>query len=290
MADSTTTDPLLCSEYSDLLAPSSQQYSNPIDQHLPSLDSTIESCIGDFGWTQFLQALLVSFAWVFDAHQTFISVFTDAKPSWHCNNYSSCNSINNICGLPKDSWTWDFPKHTSIISDWGLECAGSFMTGLPESSFFVGCLVGGLLLATLADSTLGRKNMLFLGCLVMSISALFTAFSTNIWIYSVLRFVSGFGRATIGTCALVLSTELVGRRWRGQVGVIGFFCFTLGFLSLPAIAYINRGSSWRILYLWTSVPTIIYCIVIHYSVRESPMLGKSGNFPLKFDHTISIVI
>lgn len=54
------------------------------------------------------------------------------------------------------------------------------------------------------------------------------------------------------------------------MGVIGFFCFTLGFLSLPAMAYINRGSSWRRLYLWTSVPTVFYCIVIHYSVRESP--------------------
>lgn len=84
------------------------------------------------------------------------------------------------------------------------------------------------------------------------------------------RFVSGFGRATIGTCALVLSTELVGKRWRGQVGVIGFVCFTLGFLSLPAISYMNRGSSWRNLYLWISIPTIFYCVLVRFFVRESP--------------------
>lgn len=81
---------------------------------------------------------------------------------------------------------------------------------------------------------------------------------------------NGFGRATIGTCALVLSTELVGKRWRGQVGVIGFFCFTLGFLSLPVIAYVNRGASWRTLYLWISVPTIFYCILVRFLVHESP--------------------
>ncbi|KAG4166357.1 hypothetical protein ERO13_A13G126300v2 [Gossypium hirsutum] len=238
-----------------------------------SLDETIEGCIGDFGWWQFLQAILVSLAWVFDAQQTFISVFTDAEPSWHCTqggDESVCNSLSNICELPKNSWSWDWPSQTSIISEWGLECAPSFITGLPASAFFMGCLAGGLALATLADSTLGRKNMLLFSCLMMSFSSIFTVFSPNIWIYSVLRFINGFGRATVGTCALVLSTELVGKRWRGQVGVVGFFCFTLGFLSLPVMAYVNRGSSWRTLYLWISVPTILYCILVHFLVHESP--------------------
>ena len=246
-----------------------------LDKHHPSLDSTIERCIGEFGWAQFLQALLVSCSWIFDAQQTFISVFTDAHPTWHCtthqlDEYSCNNSVSNICYLPKNSWAWDWPSYTSIISEWNLECAASIITGLPASSFFMGCLVGGLVLATLADSSLGRKNMLFLSCLAMSLSSLLTVFSSNIWVYSALRLVSGFGRATIGTCALVLTTELVGKRWRGQVGVIGFFCFTLGFLSLPAIAYLNRGSSWRYLYLWTSIPAILYSMLVYFFVCESP--------------------
>ena len=243
----------------------------PLEKHHPSLDSTIERCIGDFGWAQFLQALLVSSAWIFDAQQTFISVFTDAHPAWHCtSNQLDCNSVSNICNLPKNSWAWDFPAYTSIISEWNLECAASIITGLPASSFFLGCLVGGLVLATLADSSLGRKNMLFLSCLTMSLSSLLTVFSSNIWVYSALRLVSGFCRATIGTSALVLTIELVGKRWRGQVGVIGFFCFTIGFLSLPAIAYLNRISSWRSLYLWTSIPGILYSLLVHFFVCESP--------------------
>uniref|UniRef100_A0A5B7BBC3 Putative organic cation/carnitine transporter 3-like n=1 Tax=Davidia involucrata TaxID=16924 RepID=A0A5B7BBC3_DAVIN len=244
-----------------------------LEKQHPSLDDTIERCIGDFGWAQFLQAVLVSFAWLFDAQQTFISVFSDAHPTkWHCTQLSdeSCNSAANICQLPKNSWAWDLPVHTSVISEWSLECAGSIVTGLPASSFFVGCLAGGLVLATLADSSLGRKNMLLLSCLLMALAGVLTVVSTNIWIYSALRFLSGFGRSTIGTCALVLSTELVGKRWRGQVGIIGFLCFTLGFLSLPAIAYLNRSSSWRLLYLWTCIPTIFYCVLVHLFVRESP--------------------
>ncbi|KAK8490576.1 hypothetical protein V6N11_055800 [Hibiscus sabdariffa] len=259
MADST---PLLSDSESD----------KPPEPKRPprSLDETIERCIGGFGWLQIFQAILVSLAWVFDAQQTFISVFTDAEPSWHCADESVCSSFSNICQLPKGSWSWDWPAHTSIISEWGHQCSTSFITGLPASSFFMGCLVGGLVLATLADSTLGRKNMLLFSCLTMSLSSIFTVFSPNIWIYSALRFMNGFGRATVGTCALVLSTELVGKRWRGQVGVIGFFCFTLGFLSLPVMAYVNRSSSWRTLYLWISVPTILYCILVHFLIPESP--------------------
>ena len=147
----------------------------PLEKHHPSLDSTIERCIGDFGWTQFLQALLVSSARTFDAQQTFITVFTDAHPTWHCTSHQlDCNSVSNICNLPKNSWAWDLPAYTSIISQWNLECVLSIITGLPASSFFIGCLVGGLVLATLADSSLGRKNILSLSCLTMSLSSLLT--------------------------------------------------------------------------------------------------------------------
>ncbi|XP_016443648.1 organic cation/carnitine transporter 3-like [Nicotiana tabacum] len=120
----------------------------------PSLSwPIIERCImqGDeFGnWAQFLQAILVSLAWFFDVQQTFISAFTDAQPSWHCtsppppssSSSSDCNSFNkNVCNLPKDSWAWDLAAHTSVISEWSLQCDGSIITGLPASSFFMGRL------------------------------------------------------------------------------------------------------------------------------------------------------
>lgn len=244
-----------------------------LEKHFSSLDDVIEQCMGRFGWTQLLQATLVSSAWAFDSQQIFISVFTEAAPSWHCTQpeiVESCSSVTNQCQLPKSAWAWDEGTETSLLSEWDLACAGPFMSGLPASSFFIGCLIGGLLLATLADSSLGRKNMLVLSCLGMSLTGLATAFSPNIWVYSALRFTTGFLRATIGTCALVLSTELVGKRWRGEVGIIGFFCFTFGFLSLPGIAYLNKDSSWRMLYLWTSTPTIFYSALVHFLGYESP--------------------
>ncbi|KAJ8761734.1 hypothetical protein K2173_004543 [Erythroxylum novogranatense] len=241
----------------------------------PSLDETIEQYIGDFGLAQLVQAVLVSLAWFFDSQQAFISVFTDAEPTWHCtqfpgNHSSSCTSVSNICQLPANAWAWDRPVFSSFISEWGLQCASSLIKGLPASSFFAGCLAGGLLLASLADSYVGRKNTLLLSCLLMSFATFLTVFSTNVWIYSALKFLNGFGRASIGSCALVLSSELVGKRWRAQVGMINFLCFALGFLSLPAIGYPYRNYSWKVLYLWTSLSTISYCIFVYVFVRESP--------------------
>ncbi|KAG9143889.1 hypothetical protein Leryth_016092 [Lithospermum erythrorhizon] len=224
-----------------------------------SLDEKIETLIGsDFTWNGFLQAFMVSFAWFFDAQQAFISVFTDAEPQT------------------------DSPAYTSTVSEWLSTSTGSIISGMPASFFYMGCLIGGLVLGTLGDTHLGRKNMLVFSCFSMALTGLLTMLSPNIWIYIILRFLSGFCRASIATCSLVLATELVGRKWRGRAGIIGFFCFTFGFLSLPLLGYLNRGYSWRLLYLYTNLPTIIYSILVHYLVCESPrwlyVKGKKEQF------------
>lgn len=226
MADPT---PLLCQPNPSSDTQEQPPSPPPPNKHHPSLGSTVELCIGDFNWSQFLQSVLVSIAWLFDAQQTFITVFTDAQPSWHCTSADNdCAATATLCDLPREWWAWDGPAHASTVSEWGLECANSVISGLPASSFFVGCLVGGFGLASLADSSLGRKNTLFFSCLVMGITSLLATLSPNVWIYSALKFLCGFARATIGTSALVLATEIVGKRRRGQTSVIGFFCFTIG--------------------------------------------------------------
>ncbi|CAN6319734.1 unnamed protein product [Urochloa humidicola] len=241
----------------------------------PSINDMIETYIGDTGAAQLLRAVFVAFAWAFDAQQVFISVFTDAAPLWHCVGAlagdSSCTDTTSPCALPPGSWAWDGPAKTSVVSEWALQCAGGpALVSLPASSFFAGCLAGGFLLTTLPDSHLGRKNTLVACLTSMSVAGALTALAPNVWAYAALRFVAGFARSVVGTCTLVLSTELVGRRWRDAVSAAAFLCFTLGFLSLPALAFALRGASWRFLYLWTSVPCLIYAVLLHFLAQESP--------------------
>ncbi|XP_028802652.1 organic cation/carnitine transporter 3-like [Neltuma alba] len=134
----------------------------------------------------------------------------------------------------------------------------------------MGCFVAGFLIATFGDSSLGRKNMLFLSCLTISIASSIIIFSTNIWLYSALKLMIGFCRSSIGTCSLVLLTERVCKEWRFRVGVLEYIWYTLGFLSLPGIAYVNIDASWKSLYLWISIPGICYSILAYIFVTESP--------------------
>ncbi|KAL3748856.1 hypothetical protein ACJRO7_010009 [Eucalyptus globulus] len=242
-----------------------------------SLDELTEWCIEGLNSRQFLQAMLVSLARFFDGQQACISDFTDAEPSWHCTGgaNTTCSSSSDFCDIPDGSWAWDGPPSKSIVSEWALECANYFITGLPTTScFYLGCLVGGFVFATLADGSLGRKNLLVLSCFIMSSAAQATSFSPDVWVYSALRFASGFGRASIGTCAVVLSTEMVGKNSRGLIGMIGLFMNTLGLLSLPAIAYLLRDASWRCLYVATSVPALIYTSVTFFLVRDPATLTR----------------
>ncbi|TVU46732.1 hypothetical protein EJB05_06285, partial [Eragrostis curvula] len=84
------------------------------------------------------------------------------------------------------------------------------------------------------------------------------------------RFIAGLARSVIGTCTLVLSTELVGKKWRDAVSVAAFFCYTFGFLSLPALAYALRDASWRSMYLCVSVPCLCYAALLCFLAQESP--------------------
>ncbi|TVT98255.1 hypothetical protein EJB05_56475, partial [Eragrostis curvula] len=237
----------------------------------PSIDDMIETYIGATGSRQLLKAILVGFAWAFDAQQVFISVFTDAEPGWHLVGDSSSSSASP-CELPAGTWAWDRPAETSVVSEWALKCAsgGPALVSLPASSFFAGCLAGGFLLTTLADSVLGCKKTLLASLVSMSVVGALTALAPNVWAYAALRFVSGFARSMVGTCTQVLSTEIVGKRWRDTVSVAAFFCATFGFLSLPLLGYMFRMASWRNMYIWTSVPCLFYALLLYFVAQESP--------------------
>ncbi|KAH0469625.1 hypothetical protein IEQ34_001183 [Dendrobium chrysotoxum] len=212
---------------------------------------------------------LACLTWIFDSQQTFINVFSDKPPPWHCTS-STCN-FTNPCDLPStSSWSFSQPRKISTISDFSIECSSPVLLALPASSFYAGCLIGGLSLATLADTRIGRKNTLVLSSLTMSLAAALTALSPNLAVYAALRFTCGFARANVGTSAFVLSSELVSRRYRNHVSILTFIFSTTGFLTLPAIAFLNRAYSWRLLYLYTSIPSLVYSIFLLFFMKESP--------------------
>ncbi|XP_052133972.1 organic cation/carnitine transporter 2-like [Oryza glaberrima] len=165
---------------------------------------------------------------------------------------------------------WDRPTGTLVVSEWVLKCGGGgglALISLPAASFFAGNLAGGFLLTTLADTHLGRRKMLVLSLATMSVAVMITAFSSNVWVYAALRLLCRFGRSMAGISAMVLSTELVRKWWINTVSVAGFIFFSVGFMSLPALMYTFREASWRNMYMWTSLPSLCYAVLLLESPR-----------------------
>ncbi|KAL0867362.1 hypothetical protein Bca101_046480 [Brassica carinata] len=237
-----------------------------------TFNKIFEQSLSDLGLSQFLQILLVGLAFSFDAQQIFITVFTDAYPTWHCLDHTVCNpGTTDICELPRSAWEWDGGfKGKTVISEFELECSSSFLRGLPTSAFYMGSIVGGVFMAMIPDSFLGRKQLLFFTTLAMSFTGISIFFSTNIWIYVFLKFTIGFARSQICTYAFNLIGERVSTKWRPRGAMIPFTLFVLGFMSLSGIAYLVRHVSWRVLYLCTSVPAAVHSVFIYLFALESP--------------------
>ncbi|CAK9182554.1 unnamed protein product [Ilex paraguariensis] len=242
-----------------------------------TVDQVVEEYVGSFGLSQLLHVFLVSLAWIFDSQNTLVTIFADAQPeAWRCIINTSCvngggdkGDAAAVCRLQPGTWEWTGGRASSTIAEWGLVCDRKFLAALPASLFFFGSLLGSAVFGRLADAFLGRKRTVFISCLLTSTTAFLTSLSPNIWIYALLRFANGFARSGIGICCLVLSTEAVGRKWRGQVGQYGFFFFTAGFLSLPLIAYPTR-THWRYIYRIISFLPLVYSLFILPFVSESP--------------------
>ncbi|CAH8252512.1 unnamed protein product [Arabidopsis lyrata] len=250
------------------------------DKTALTFDKIVEQSLSDFGFWQFFQISLVGLALLFDAQQIFITVYTDAYPTWHCLNHTICDpSASDICNLPRSAWEWDGgSKGKSVISEFGLECSRSLLRGMPSSAFYIGAIVGGFFLALIPDDSLGRKKLVLFSTFAMSITSICVIFSTNIWIYTFLKFFIRFSRSQTWSYALVLISERVSTRWRPRATMIPFTLFVLGFMSLSGIAYLAQDSSWRYLYLYTSVPAIFYCIFLYLFALESPRwLHMQGN-------------
>ncbi|KAH6809372.1 organic cation/carnitine transporter1 [Perilla frutescens var. frutescens] len=240
-----------------------------------TVDEVVEDYVGSFGFSQLVQVTLVSLARIFDSHCTLVTIFTDAQPqSWRCIG-QECGGAGggtaaSVCGLKPGTWEWSGGNTSSTIAEWGLVCDRRFLAALPASVYFLGSLIGSAVFGRLADGCLGRKRSVLVSCLLTAATIFLTSFSPNIWIYSLLRFANGFSRAGIGICCLVLSTEAIGRKWRGQVGQYGFFFFAAGFLSIPLMAYPTR-TCWRNLYRIISILPLLYSILILMPfVSESP--------------------
>ncbi|GFZ12458.1 organic cation/carnitine transporter4 [Actinidia rufa] len=143
-----------------------------------------------------------------------------------------------------------------------------YKVGLVQSLFFGGCMIGAGIFGHLSDSILGRKGSLTVVCILNAVFGCLTALAPDFWTYALLRLLTGFSTGGVGLCAFVLATEPVGPSRRGVAGMSTFYFFSCGIALLSFVAFVFP--SWRSLYIASSIPSILFLVVILPFVSESP--------------------
>ncbi|KAL1197363.1 Organic cation/carnitine transporter 4 [Cardamine amara subsp. amara] len=231
------------------------------------IDEMLQRYCGEFGRWQMKHFVLTCLAWALEAFHTMVMIFADQEPEWRCVG-SDCRVGSSNCGMDPSSWEWTEGKGSSTVSEWGLICGEKYKVGLVQALFFTGCMIGAGVFGHLSDSKLGRKGSLTVVCIINAIFGIATAFSPNYWFYVILRFFTGFSTGGVGLTAFVLATEPIGPSKRGVAGMSTFYFFSTGIALLSGIAYVFR--SWRELFIVTSVPSLLFLLIVIPFISESP--------------------
>ncbi|MCF8566533.1 MFS transporter [Alicyclobacillus tolerans] len=168
-----------------------------------------------------------------------------------------------------------------IKQEWHLT---GTMVGLVGSTTLLANFVGAIVFGRLAD-ILGRKKLYGLVAGIMSLGAVLTAFSPNIFWLIAFRFILGLGIGGDYPISAVIMSEYANVRDRGKLVGMVFSMQALGLIAGPIVAItllasgINHDLAWRIMLGLGALPAVSV-IYARRKMPESPrfqsqVLGNS---------------
>ncbi|XP_041350991.1 organic cation transporter protein-like [Gigantopelta aegis] len=154
--------------------------------------------------------------------------------------------------------TFSTEKYKStIVSEFELVCDRKFWVKTSKSVYFAGRLLGAAVFGHLSDS-FGRRPMFFVAIVLLVVSGGVTAASQNIFMFLPLYFLQGAAQTGAFLIAFTLSTELVGPNYRVVTGFVIQIFYSIGYMSLAAIAYFLQ--EWRYLEAAITAPCVLFVI------------------------------
>ncbi|KAA0991329.1 MFS transporter [Dyadobacter aurulentus] len=133
-----------------------------------------------------------------------------------------------------------------------------------------GLLIGGFLWGILGDK-LGRRSVLFGSILTYSLSNIACGFTNNIEIYSLLRFIAGFGLAGELGAGITLIAEILPKELRGYGASV---VASVGLAGAIAAFFAVKLTDWRTAYFIGGGMGLVL-LVLRFNVLESTVFNKS---------------
>nr|XP_055167938.1 solute carrier family 22 member 2 isoform X2 [Nyctereutes procyonoides] len=200
-------------------------------------------------------------------------------------NQSALGCVDPLAGLAANrshlplgpclhGWAYDTPG-SSIVTEFNLVCANSWMLDLFQSAVNVGFFIGSVGIGYLADR-FGRKLCLLVTILINTASGVLMAVSPNYTWVLIFRLIQGLVSKAGWLIGYIQITEFVGRSYRRTVGIVYQMAFTVGLLLLAGVAYVLPH--WRWLQFTVTLPNI--CFLLYYwCIPESPrwLISQSKN-------------
>ena len=167
--------------------------------------------------------------------------------------------------MARASWEYTQPDDYSIVTQFDIYCSQEWMIHLTTSIMFIGWIPGAIFLGWLGDNY-GRKIVLFPSMAVVIIVGFLSAFSPNISVFIVSRFIVGFFIPGTAVQMFVLISEMVGQKYRPAAGISIWLFFTIGLCIMGLKAYLVPH--WRTLYIICHAP-YIFVLLFWWHVPES---------------------
>uniref|UniRef100_V5I8P1 Facilitated trehalose transporter Tret1-1 n=2 Tax=Anoplophora glabripennis TaxID=217634 RepID=V5I8P1_ANOGL len=153
------------------------------------------------------------------------------------------------------------------------EAVSSIQESWIASLVSLGAAVGPLFIGKLADN-LGRKKTLILLSLPMLVAFITLAFSNNITLFYVARFVGGLGVGSSFAILPMYLGEITENHNRGKFGCIMAVFITLGIL-YPFV--VGPLVSLRLFSFSCAIPLMLFLIFFSLFIPESPIFLISNN-------------
>lgn len=188
-------------------------------------------------------------------------------------------SRNKLLGLAGTGWMFD-AMDVGILSfviaaialDWNLTPTEMGWIGSVNS---IGMAVGAFVFGMLADRV-GRKQVFMMTLILFSVASGFSALTTTLTAFLLLRFLVGAGLGGELPVASTLVSESVEAHERGKVVVLLESFWAVGWIVAALIAYfIIPDFGWRIALIITALPAF-YAIYLRRNLPDSPKFEAEG--------------